>query len=182
MTIWNSFGRSALFAAVAALGWLPWLVVTRPVVGPAAAGTIYLIAVTSAYVAGLGGPVTRRLGAAMLTGMPGTAIAVASREATVLCLGLGVALAVARSVFLFRALPARAVVTEAALVGGGLLFARLLGTGSSVGAALPIWGFFLVQSCFFLTAGVRERRPDSAHPDPFEAAYAHAMDVLETDG
>ncbi len=42
-----------------------------------------------------------------------------------------------------------------------------------------IWGFFLVQSCFFLVAGVRERRADGGHPDPFEAAHARAMEVLE---
>lgn len=177
MIRWDSFGRSAAFAAVASLGWMPWLVLTAPIVGASAARTVYLIGMTSAYVAGLGGPTARRLAAALLTAMAGIAVAIAARDATVLCLGLGVALAIARSVFLYRAAAPRAVVMEAALVGGGLLFARLLGGASPLGAALPIWGFFLAQSCFFLTAW--EARAESDHPDPFEAAYARAMDVLD---
>ena len=175
MMRWDSFGRSAAFAAVAALGWMPWLMLVGPLLGPPAARTLYLIGVTSAYVAGLGGPTARRLAAAILTAMTGAALALAGG----LCLGLGVALAVARSVFLYRAMPARAVVTEATLVGGGLLFARLLATSSPLGATLPIWGFFLLQSCFFLVGGAHEERPRSAYPDPFEAAYARAMDVLD---
>jgi len=179
MMRWDSFGRSAVFAAVAALGWIPWLVIVGPVTGFATARALYLVAVTAVYVAGLGGPVARRLPAAILTGCAGLVLAVLGRDLITLCLGLAVALAVARSVFLHHATPARAVLLEAALAGGGLLFARLLGARSPLGGALPIWGFFLVQSCFFLVAGVRERHPGARHPDPFEAAYARAMEVLE---
>src|SRR5262249_36214554 len=179
MMHWNSFGRSAGFAAVAALAWIPWLVLTVPIVGPPAARMVYLIVVTSAYVWGLDGPIPRRVGAALLTGAAGAAPAVAPRDPAVLCLVLGAALAVVRSVFLYPAVPARGVLTETALGGGGLLFACLLGPRSAFGAALPIWGFFLVQSCFFLFAGARAVRSRSDHPDPFEAAYAHAMEMLE---
>ena len=166
MRRWDSFGRSAAFAAVAALAWVPWLMVMGPIAGWSTARTLYLIAVTSVYVAGLGGPIARRLPAAIATGIAGCAAAVVGRDATILCLGLGVALAVARSVFLYRAAPGRAVVTEAVLVGGGLVFARLLASRSPLGAALPIWGFFLVQSCFFLVVGARERRMGDGHDEP----------------
>ena len=166
MIRWDSFGRSAAFAACTALGWMPWVVLGGP-------RALYLVAVTAAYVAGLGGPIARRIPAAMLTAVAGVALLVAG-DAAVLCVGLAVALAVARSAFLYRAAPARAVVVETALAGGGLLFSRLLGTPS-----LAIWGFFLVQSCFFLLAGVRVREPATGHPDPFEAALARAMEVLE---
>ena len=179
MMRWDSFGRSAAFAAVAALGWMPWLLVTGPVVGASTAWVLYLIGVTAAYVAGLSGRAARRLPAGILTGIAGTALALVVRDASVLCLGLGVTLAIARSVFLYRAAPARAVVMEAALAGGGLLFARLLSSGSPLGAALPIWGFFLVQSCFFLMAGRVERPMEGGHPDPFDAAHARAIEVLE---
>jgi hypothetical protein len=179
MMRWNSFGRSAAFAAVAALGWIPWLVVIGPIAGWSNARAVYLIAVTAVYVAGLAGPVARRLPAAIVTGVAGGVLAVVGNDTTVLCLGLGVVLAVARSVFLYGTAPARAVVLEAVLTGGGLVFARLLATRSPFGAALPIWGFFLVQSCFFIVAAVHERRTDGGHPDPFEAAYARAMEVLE---
>ena len=164
MMRWDSFGRSAAFAACAALGWMPWVVLGGP-------RALYLVAATSAYVGGLGGP--RRLPAAMLTAIAGGVLVVAG-DAAVLCIGLAVALAVARSAFLYRAAPARAVVVEAALAGGGLFFARLLGTPS-----LAIWGFFLVQSFFFLLPAVRVRETTTGHPDPFEAAHARAMEVLE---
>ena len=171
MMRWDSFGRSAAFAACAALGCIPWIVVGGP-------RALYLVAVTSAYVAGLGGPIARRLPAAMLAAVAGGALLLA-RDATVLCIGLAVALAVARSAFLYRAAPARAVVVETALAGGGLLFARLLGTRSPLGMALAIWGFFLVQSFFFLLVGARARETATGHPDPFEAAHARAMEVIE---
>jgi hypothetical protein len=166
MMRWDSFGRSAAFAACAALGWMPWIVIG----GPRAP---YLVGVTSVYVAGLGGPIP-----AMLTAVAGGALLLAG-DAAVLCVGLALALAVARSAFLYRAAPARAVVVETALAGGGLLFARLLGTRSPLGMALAIWAFFLVQSFFFLlpALGVRERT--TGHPDPFEEAHARAMEVLE---
>ena len=171
MIRWDTFGRSAGFAACAALGFLPWLVAGGP-------RALYLVGVASAYVAGLGGPIARRFPAAMLTAIAGGALLVAGDPA-VLCVGLAVALAVARSAFLYRAAPARAVVLETALAGGGLLFARLLAARSPLGMALAIWGFFLVQSFFFLLAGVRLREIATGHPDPFEAAHARAMEVIE---
>jgi hypothetical protein len=171
MMRWDSFGRSAAFAACAALGWIPWLVLGGP-------RALYLVAVTSAYVAGLGGSIARRLPAAILTAIAGGALLLTG-DAAVLCVGLAVALAVARSAFLYRAAAARAVVVETALAGGGLVFARLLGARSPLGMVLAIWGFFLVQSFFFILAGVRVRETATGHPDAFEAAHARAMEVLE---
>ena len=171
MMRWDSFGRSAAFAACAALGWLPWIVL-------GGSRALYLVGVTSVYVAGLGGPIARRVPAAMLTAFAGVAVLLAG-DAAVLFVGLAVLLAVARSAFLYRAAPARAVVVETALAGGGLVFARLLAARSPLGTTLAIWGFFLVQSFFFLLAGVRVRATPTDHPDAFEAAHARAMEVLE---
>jgi hypothetical protein len=70
------------------------------------------------------------------------------------------------------------VAIETVLAGGGPLRASL-GTRSALGMLLPIWGFFLVQSFFFLVGGVDVRRAASVHPDPFEAARARAMEILE---
>jgi hypothetical protein len=179
MMRWDSFGRSAAFAACAALLWIPWLLVVGPVAGPWTARALYLVGATAAYVAGLGGRVARGLPAAVLAAGAGCVIAVVARDAATLSVGLAVVLAVARSAFLYRAAPARAVAIETVLAGGGLVFARLLGTRSALGMLLPIWGFFLVQSFFFLVGGVDVRRPASAHPDPFEAARARAMEILE---
>jgi len=50
---WNTFARSALFAAVAAAAWLPWVMLASPVVGPWNARALYLVAVAATYVGGL---------------------------------------------------------------------------------------------------------------------------------
>jgi hypothetical protein len=44
--------------------------------------------------------------------------------------------------------------------------------------ALAVWGFFLVQSGFALI-GARDARPASEPRDPFEAANARAMAILD---
>jgi hypothetical protein len=95
-----------------------------------------------------------------------------------LALGLAVMLALARSAFLYRIPLARAVVIEAALVVGGLLFARFLAGASILSVMLALWGFLLVQSVFFLVGAVRARESESTCRDPFEAAYGRAVALL----
>ena len=48
-----------------------------------------------------------------------------------------------------------------------------------IATALGVWGFLLVQSCWFLVGGRAARAEDGRHPDPFEAACARAAEVLE---
>jgi hypothetical protein len=105
-------------------------------------------------------------------------LAFVARGAPELCVALAVVLGIARSGFLNRAAPARAVATEVVLLVGGLVFARFL-AGGATGTALALWGFLLVQSCFFLVGGVEPRPADGRHPDPFEDACARATEVLE---
>jgi hypothetical protein len=47
--------------------------------------------------------------------------------------------------------------------------------------AFAIWGFFLVQSFFFLLGGVAERAATPAGLDPFEVARARAVALMEGD-
>jgi len=60
MTRIDSFARSARFAAIAALGWIPWLLVAAPLLGGPAARTLYLVAVTALYAVGLASSARRR--------------------------------------------------------------------------------------------------------------------------
>jgi hypothetical protein len=87
-------------------------------------------------------------------------------------------LGTARGAF-HRAGPARAVAIEGVLLVGGLAFARFLATGSGQPTAFALWGFFLVQSWFFLVGGIEVRRADGRHPDAFEEAFARATEVIE---
>jgi hypothetical protein len=179
MTRVATFGRSAVFAALAAAGWLPWLVVVGPLTGARAALGLYLVGLTTAYLAGVAPRRASALRAALAAALAGALLVAVARATGELALGLGVVLGLGRSVVLYRERPARALVTEAALVGGGLLFARALATPSAGGVMLAVWGFFLVQSLFFLVGGVAPRADEAARRDPFEEAYARAMALVE---
>ncbi len=175
----NTFARSALFAAMAAAGWLSWVLVVAPVLGIGNARTLYLVGVTAVYVAGLSPQRRRPLPAALATFLIGAVVALIARTTAELAIGLAAILGIARSGFFYRAAPARAAATEVTLLVGGLLFARFLVAVSLAATALALWGFFLVQSLFFLVAGVRARALSGSHPDPFEEAQRRALALLE---
>jgi hypothetical protein len=177
----HGFAHSALFAALAALGAFPWLALTGPLLGPARALRLYLVMVTAGYVAGLG-PGRRSFGVALVVAILGCGITTLAHTLGEVALGLAVVLGTARSAVLYRARTARAVVTEIVLVATGLVFARFLGGPTLVSVMLAIWGFFLVQSLFFLVGGVSTRRASGAHPDPFDEAHARALAILRADG
>jgi len=178
----NTFARSALFAAVAAAGWLPWVLLVAPILGVWNARTLYLVAVTGVYVAGLSPQRRRPLPVALATFLVATVVALIARTTAELAIGLAAILGIARSGFFYRAAPARAAATELILLVGGLVFARFLAAVSLPATALALWGFFLVQSVFFLGAGVRARTLNGPHPDPFEEAQRRALALLEQAG
>jgi hypothetical protein len=182
MMRWHGFGRSALFAALAALGAFPWLTLTAPVLGTARALRLYLVLVTALYVAGLAREGRRSIAAAAGVAALGCVLLTMAHGLGELALGLAVLLGTARSAILYRAGTARALVTEIGLVTTGLLFARFLGGPTLLSITLAIWGFFLVQSLFFLIAGVSARRPAGRHPDPFEEAHRRATAILGGEG
>ena len=98
-----------------------------------------------------------------------------------LALALAASVSFLRSGLLYESRPARAWAFELLLTGGGLALAASLLGRSELTMALAIWGFFLVQSGFFLVGGVREAPAPTARPDPFEAAHARALALVEDD-
>jgi hypothetical protein len=175
----DSFSRSAGFAALAALGWIPWLLVSAPLVGGAAARAVYLVTVTALYAGGLATGVPRRALVTCAVALGGLVLACLAPGTSALCVGLAGVLGTVRSAFLRRTDAVRAVAIEGVLLVGGLVFARFLAGGTVTGIAMALWGFLLVQSCFFLLGGVRVRFPDPHRGDPFDEAVARATDVLE---
>jgi len=178
MTRLDSFGRSAAFAAVAALVWMPWAMLTAPFLGVPAARALYLVAVAALYCGGLAKSPPRRASTTLLVSVVGCLLALVASGTPELCVALAATLGVVRSGLVHRTAPARAVALEAALLLGGLLFARFLAAGP-LATAFGVWGFLLVQSCFFLVGGVTARADDGRHPDAFEEACARATEVLE---
>lgn len=179
---WNGFVPSAIFAAVAASAVVPWLVLAAPLLGGRRAVAVSLVLVTATYLAGIAPSRRRAAGAAVAALLAGAVLLVVTWHPLELAVGLGVALATLRSGVLFQAPPARAVVLEAALVGGGLCFARFLGGPGPLGVAFAVWGFFLVQSLWFLVGGVAERAAPARGTDPFDDAWARALAILDDDG
>jgi hypothetical protein len=178
----NTFLRSAVFGVVAAAGWVPWVAVAGPIAGVWNARALYLIGVTTVYVGGLSPRGARRMTAALVAGLIATAVAFAVRSTAELSIGLAVILGIARSAFLYRSTPARAVAKEAALLVGGLVFARFLAGPSLASTGFAIWGFLLVQSLFFLTSSPGARPQAGRIIDPFEEAHRRALALLERTG
>jgi hypothetical protein len=172
----NTFARGALFAAVAAAAWLPWALVMSPIVGAWNAHALFLVGITVAYVAAMASG-TNRFGAAIAVTLAGVLGAWLLRTPGDLVVALAVTIAVVRSGVLYPAPHARAVLRETALVFGGLALARFLAGSTLLSIGLALWGFFLVQSLFFLFAvapgGV------GVQSDPFEEAHRRALALLD---
>jgi len=176
---WNTFGRSALFAALAGFGVMPWLLLAGPLLGMRWALTLFLLAVAAVSVVVFAPSLRRGLSACAAVAVAGGCIAVVTRTLPELALGFGALLAMARSVFLYRRRSARSVAIEVALVGGGLLLARFL-AGPSLGSImLALWGFLLVQSLFFLVPAAGAREQAVPQRDPFDAAHERAQALLD---
>jgi hypothetical protein len=88
-------------------------------------------------------------------------------------------LGVCRSALLFRSRPARAWLLEVALLGSGLALAAFLADRSLASLALACWGFWLVQSAFFLVGGVAPRPEGPPQEDPFDRARGRILALLE---
>lgn len=178
---WDGFGRGVLFAAVAAFATGVWLVVASPWLGGGRALALSLVATTVVYVAGLGGDRRSGVGAGLVAVAAGAVLLVVAPGLRELAVGLAVVLAVARSAVLYRRRVARTIVVEGVLIVGGLALAAYVGSPSLSGAVVGVWAFLLVQSCFFLVPGAAGRSAfDDAH-DPFEAAHARALALLDGD-
>jgi hypothetical protein len=176
---WNTFGRSAVFAALAGCAVAPWLLIAGPRLGLRWALTFYLVALAAASVLVFAPTLRRGLGACAAVTVLGGCVALATRTLPELALSLAVLLAAARATCLYRRRSARAVAIEVALIGGGLLLARFLAGPSLVSIMLALWGFLLAQSFFFLVPGVGVGERAEAQRDPFDAAHERACALLD---
>lgn len=177
----HGFGATLVFGAVASAGLLAgaWLLVP-PLSGATFLG-LYLVATVCAYATALAPDPRRGAASFALAAALGAAVLALAGRPSEVAIGAALVLAVCRSGFLYRSRPLRALALEVALAGGGLALARFLATGGLAGAALALWGFFVVQSGFFLAGGVRPRR---AQPegDPFDEARARLLVLLGEEG
>jgi hypothetical protein len=182
MMRWNGLGRSLLFGAFAAAAYVPFAIVATPIFGWSGAVAAYAVVSAAAYLAGLGPSVRQGFAAAAAFGLGVGALALVAPSDRDVVLAAALGLGVVRSGLLYRSRFARALVIEAALLCSGLLCAGKLFDGSIVSTVLAIWSFFLVQSAFFAVGGVAARTDEPNDVDPFDAARARALAVLEDVG
>jgi hypothetical protein len=174
----DTFFRSVVFAAVAAVGAIAWLACMAPLLGGRRALGLWLVGLTASYVGGLAGNRHRRVAVALVTAAAGLLLLTMTPGIRELTLALVVALGVGRTACIPRSTPLRAVATEACLLTGGLVFAEIVGGPSVRGIALGIWGFFLVQSFFALIPAGGGRMRAAGEGDSFETAHARAVALL----
>lgn len=174
----SSFLGGLLFAALAGLGAIPWTLAVGPVVGGSWALGLYSLSLSGVYLAWIAPTWPRGLAALAVAAVFSLGIAISAPMPVGGVLGAALMVAVGRSGFLFTGKPLRSLVLESLLVGGGLVFARAFGS-SLLGLGLAFWGFFLVQSLFFLVGGTSERREEGPELDPFESARRRALMLME---
>jgi hypothetical protein len=175
----GNFSGSLLFGAVAALGSVAFMVAMRSLLGASLALSTYCVASAVLYLVAMAPNWSRGIRIGFLAAVLGGATLVFAPSATVAVLGATVVLGLMRSGFLFRARPGRALTVELSLLGGGLLLANALAGAGSLGLAMAIWGFFLVQSVYFLLGGINERSESTPEIDPFEEACVRATRLME---
>lgn len=174
----SSFSGSLVFAALAGLVVIPWTMAFGPIVGAAWSLGLYSLSLSGVYLGWIASSWSRGLAAFAVAALFSLAIAVVAPMPAGGVLGASLIVAVGRSGFLFTGRPLRTLAIESLLVGGGLIFARTFGS-SLLGLGLAFWGFFLVQSLFFLAYGRSERRAEGPQLDPFESARRRALTLME---
>jgi hypothetical protein len=179
MMRWNSFGRTLLFGVLAALGLVAGSVLCVPPLRWETWLSFYLVATLVVYVVGLGPGLRRGVRAGLLAAGLGAALLVLADGPSQVALGAAAILAISRSGLLYRWRPDRGLVLEGTLVIGGLLLGRFLAGGGLGSIAFGLWGFFLVQSVFFLIGGVTVRTGARGEMDPFERARLRLVELIE---
>lgn len=181
MMRWNDFGRSLVFAAVAAAAVVPFAILAEPWLGWRGTPVAYAALSAAAYLFGAAPSRSRGLlAAAALTAIATIVIAVSTSTTIAVC-AIAVALGVLRSGQLYRRRFARSFLIEGVLISLGIGIASRLFDGSAFSAVLAVWAFYLTQSAFFLIGGLEACEPEPAG-DAFEAAHARATQVLESTG
>ncbi len=177
MPRWDGFGRSLLFAAIAAAGLPVAVTFGAPLFGSAGAVRLHVIAAAGAYAVGLSAQRSRRLAALAFATIAGGVLALLPIGLEGTAIGAAGVVAFARSGLLQHQRTLRALVIEAALAVLGLGAAAFLASGGLLASCLAIWGYFLVQSSYFLIGG-RSPRRDGPPRDPFEQARERLLRLL----
>ena len=175
---WGSFSRSALFGAVAAAAVAPFLLTLGPWLGVQWALVGFAALVIPLYLTGLGDTRRRGMAAAVFGSALIAAIAILDPTPRDALVAMALVLGLARSGLAYPGSFVRSAIVELLLQVGGLSVAATLIGSSTLSVVLAIWGFFLVQSVFFLLSATRSSAP-RGEVDPFDEARDRAIAILD---
>lgn len=185
MKWWNRFGASLLFAAFVAGIYPFYASSTELLLGRQLAFPAYVLTSAAIYLVGISHKPTLGLGAALAILGSGTLLLLAGASGSQLVLVTAVLIGVFRSGLLQGRDShnfGRRFAREAVFIGVGLALAAYFSDGGVFPEAFALWGFYLVQSGFFLLGGSaardRSERRSNLNPDAFDAAVRRAKEVL----
>ncbi len=180
MPRWDSFGRSLVFAALAATGLPVAVTFAGALFGGEGAARLYTIAAAGTYAVGLCPDRSRRVAAFAFAAFAGMILALLPLDLRDTAIGAAGIVAFARGILRADARSVRIFVIEAAFGAAGLATAAWFARGGLLALCLAIWGYFLVQSGYFLI-GARGPSAGEAARDPFDRARARLQRLLEDD-
>jgi hypothetical protein len=182
MPRWDGFARTLVFAALAAAG-LPVAVTFAGVaLGGESAAELYLIGVASIYAIGLCPDRSRRVAAFAASALFGAILALLPLDLRATAVGAAGTVAFTRGVLLPRSREhfALTIAIECVFAVAGLAVADAFARGGLPSLCLALWGYFLVQSGWFLFGAHALRAADPPR-DPFDQARARLLRLLEDD-
>ncbi|TMA33643.1 MAG: hypothetical protein E6J87_09610 [Deltaproteobacteria bacterium] len=180
MPRWDSFGSSLAFAALAAAGLPVAVTFGGALFGSEGAARLYAIAAAGAYAVGLCPDRSRRVAALAFVALAGVILALLPLDLRSTAVGAAGIVAFARGFVLPNPHTLRALAVEAAFGAAGLAAASHFARGGLLALCLALWGYFLVQSGYFLI-GARGPGAGEAALDPFDRARAQLLRLLEDD-
>ena len=174
----GKFSSSLVFAAVAGLAAVPYLLVALPALGFIRTFALGSIVSVAAYIVVVSPSLSRGLRYGALTLVVGVGLYALAPKVVVL-FASAMLLGIVRSGLLYRAKIGRALAIEGMLFVLATSVAQLLAGSTVVSYGLAVWGFFLVESAFFLFEGASSRGESGSAEDPFERARREATRLME---
>jgi hypothetical protein len=179
MPRWDGFARSLAFAACAAAGLPVAVTFAGLLFGGAAAARLYLIAAAGIYASGLSPDRSRRVAALAFGALAGAVLALLPLDLRATAIGAAGIVGFARSALIAQTRSLRGIAIEIVLGATGLAVAAHFARGGLFALCLALWGYFLIQSGYFLIGG---RAADAeTERDPFDRARERLLRLLEDD-
>lgn len=173
-----SFVRGLVFALIAGLGAVFWMLFWAPFGVTERAAALYALGLLPLHALCLAPTLRRGAAALLLTLVLMLPVALFRPDPLLVAVVSPFLIGIVRSVVLYPRPFARAVFLELIFNSAALLAAALFYDRGLVGTAFAIWAFWLVQAAFALAPGEARHR-DTALGDPFDTAHTAAVAVLE---